>query len=68
MIIIVPNAPDDLELMMGSGNFIANRTDKVIESYFCFYSYSLEQSMDYTIVVTTGGQTFEIVLDSNLIV
>ena len=53
--IIVPNAPKDLEISLGPGNIKAHRTDKVIESYFTFYRYDL-QSLNYTVTVTTAGQ------------
>jgi hypothetical protein len=65
ILIIVPNAPDDLEITIGSENIKARRTDKVIESYYAFYSRDLK-SANYTIKVSTGGKTFEIVLDTPL--
>jgi hypothetical protein len=59
IIIIVPNAPKDLEISIGPDNIKANRTDKVIESYYTFYSHDL-RSADYTIKITTGNRAFEI--------
>lgn len=65
ILIIVPNAPTDLEISIGPDNIKAHRTDKVIESYFTFYRYDLKTA-DYTLQVTTGGQTFEITLNAPL--
>jgi hypothetical protein len=63
IIIIVPNAPEDLEITIGTTE--ASRTDKAFESYFSFYSYSF-QSDFYTLTVTTGDETFEITTDTPL--
>jgi hypothetical protein len=60
--IIAPNAPDDLEISIGLENIKARRTDKLTESYFAFYSADLK-SANYTVKVSTGGKTFETVLD-----
>jgi hypothetical protein len=60
--IIVPGAPDDLEISIGLENIKARRTDKLTESYFAFYSSDLK-SANYTVTVSTGGKTFETVLD-----
>jgi hypothetical protein len=63
ILIIVPNAPADLEISIG--NIKAGRTDKVIESYFTFYRSFLKSS-DNTLKITTGGNSFEITLDTPL--
>ncbi|MFC1930443.1 hypothetical protein ACFLWE_00935 [Chloroflexota bacterium] len=63
ILIIVPNAPADLEISIG--NTKANRTDKVIESYYAFYSRDLKSTY-YTVNVTTKDHTFEIILDAPL--
>jgi hypothetical protein len=61
ILIIVPNAPKDLEISIGLDKIKAGRTDKAFESYFTFYRYSL-QSSDYTVTVTTAGNSFGITL------
>jgi hypothetical protein len=66
VIIIVPNAPEDLEIELGYTNVKARRTDKVVESYFCFYNYELKQSFDYTLRVKTGDGIFEVTPDFQL--
>ncbi len=66
VIIIVPNAPHDLEIELGYSNIKAYRTDKVIESYFCFYKYDLKQSFDYTLRVKTEDGVFEVTPDFQL--
>lgn len=60
IIIIVPNAPQDLEISIG--DIEGNRIDKTFESYFTFYSY-LFQNIEYTLTCTTGNTFFEITLD-----
>jgi hypothetical protein len=65
IIIIVPNAPDDLNISIEPGNIQAHRTDKVLESYFSFYSYDLK-SAEYKLKITTGGSTFEVPLNAPL--
>jgi hypothetical protein len=65
ILIIVPSAPDDLEISIGE-NAIANRIEhKEFESFYTFYSYQLK-SAEYVVTVTTGGNTFEIKLDTPL--
>jgi len=68
ILIIVYNAPDDLEISIGSGNNIvkAKRTDKSFESYYTFYSMDMKIAGDYNIKVTTGNSHFEISLDEPL--
>ncbi|NLT27898.1 MAG: hypothetical protein GXX97_02355 [Dehalococcoidales bacterium] len=63
IIIIVPNAPQNLEISID--NIQANRTEKAFESYFSFYSYSF-QAVGYTLTFTSGSDVFEITLDSPL--
>ena len=62
ILIIVPNAPGDLEISIGPENIKGERTDKVIESYYTFYFYDLKPA-DYTAKVTTGDTTFEVILN-----
>ncbi len=66
ILIIVPNAPTDLEIVLVPENIKALRTDKTFESYFTFYRYNLNQSSEYTVRVSTGGRAFEITLDTPL--
>ena len=63
IIIIVANAPDDLEISLGVNGSPAQRTDKTIESYYSFYGYNLKP-VDYILKVTTSDETFELLLDS----
>ncbi len=63
IIIIVPNAPQNLEISID--NIQAGRTEKAFESYFSFYSYSF-QSVEYTLTFTSGSDVFEITLDNPL--
>ncbi|HHV99615.1 MAG TPA: hypothetical protein GXX36_08590 [Clostridiaceae bacterium] len=68
IIIIVNNAPDDLEISVGSGNTYVktNKTSNIIESYYTFYSRDLKADDGYTIKVSTAGSTFEILLEEPL--
>jgi hypothetical protein len=63
VIIIVPDAPRDLEITLEPGHLKAMRTDKVVESYFAFYSFGL-QSTETAVKVSTGASVFEIPLGS----
>ncbi|MEA4849702.1 MAG: hypothetical protein VB106_20930 [Clostridiaceae bacterium] len=68
ILIIVPNAPDDLEISIGSGNTDAkaNVRDKILEKYYAFYSSELRTAKDYTINISTGEKNFKIVLEEPL--
>ena len=65
ILIIVNNAPDDLEISIGSEKAIAKAhiSDKVIEKYYTFYSRDLRAANDYIVKVNTGDSTFEVVLE-----
>lgn len=65
ILIIVPNAPEDLRISIGSEDTYteANKTDKIMESYYAFYSHELKRANDYTIKVSTGESVFEILLE-----
>ncbi len=65
ILIIVPNAPSDLEITIEPGNIKTQRTDKAFESYYAAYSTNFK-STDYTLKVTTGDRTFEIELGTPL--
>ncbi|MDD3705185.1 MAG: hypothetical protein PHC45_03850 [Clostridiaceae bacterium] len=68
ILIIVPNAPEDLEISIGSGNtnMKANMRDKIIEKYYAFYSSELRIANDYNINVSTREGSFEISLEKPL--
>ena len=65
ILIIVPNAPRDLEIGIGTGDTytLAKRIDKPMESYFTFYLSELRSINDYVLKINTGESTFEIELD-----
>ncbi len=65
ILIIVDNAPDDLEISIRLDNTYAKamKTDKVVETYFTFYSHGLRTAGDYTLRISSGSGTFEISLD-----
>ena len=63
ILIIVPDAPEDLKISFGPENIPAHREDKAIESYFTIYSYDLKIT-DYTVKITTEDTTFYIPLDA----
>jgi hypothetical protein len=65
ILIIVSHAPDDLDISIEPGGIQAHRTDKVLESYFAFYSYDLK-SADYHLKITTGGSSFDVALNAPL--
>lgn len=65
LIIIVPNAPDDLEIYIGSSDFM-NKTDKIIETYYTYYDRNLRSNQQYSLHVTSGDGTFEFVFREQL--
>lgn len=68
IIIIAGNAPDDLEISIGSGDTYvkARKTSNMIESYFTFYSRDLKTDNSYIVKVSSADGTFEILLDKPL--
>lgn len=68
ILIIVPNAPADLEIGIQSGDTytIARRIDKAMESYFTFYLGELRNVDNYILKVSTENRTIEIELDGPL--
>ena len=62
ILIIVPNAPDDLDITFGPENKQAHRDDKALESFFSIYAYNIT-SKDLILTVTTNDSTFSISLD-----
>jgi len=68
ILIIVPNASDNLEVSIESGGNVykSQKIDKLIESYYVFYSSEIKKSNDYVIVVSSEDERFEINLDKSL--
>jgi hypothetical protein len=81
ILIIVPNAPDDLTITIEPDNLKALRTDKAFERYFTFYIPFLSNRTrlrnnlnlpvddyvpDYQVKITSADRTFEVVLDTPL--
>jgi hypothetical protein len=65
ILIIVPNAPGDLEIRLMPENLEAHRDDKGLESHFTIYSQKIRNT-EHTIIVATGVTQFEIFLDTPL--
>lgn len=65
ILIIVPNAPDDLEITINvEDNLIkARETDKVIEKYYTFYYREMSTVSDYKFNIKTENTDYEIALD-----
>ena len=65
IMIIVPNAPGDLEISMKFGDsiFKARKTDKVIEKHYTFYSSEMRKTNNYILIVSTNSESFEINLN-----
>jgi hypothetical protein len=64
-LIIVPNAPDDLEISIGSEVTFtkAKVTDKIIERYYTFYYRDVQKVSDYTLRIMSGNIHYDISLD-----
>jgi hypothetical protein len=65
ILIIVPNAPGDLEISLMPEDQTAHRDDKGLESHFTIYT-PLLRNTKHTIIVTTEAIQFEILLDTPL--
>ncbi|MFT9494570.1 hypothetical protein [Anaerosolibacter sp.] len=65
ILIIVPNAPDDLEISIGSEDTFtkAKKTDKTIERYYTFYYRDVQKVSSYTLSIMRGNTHYEIALD-----
>jgi hypothetical protein len=63
ILIIVPRAPDDLEICIVENGARARMIDKTIEKHYALYSHALNSVEDYTLRVSTGEITFNIALD-----
>jgi len=69
IIIIVSNAPNDMDIKLNIGDKLINsvRTDKVMESYFSFYSFDfINDPNKYTIEMTIGDNKSIIKLEKPL--
>lgn len=68
ILIIVPNAPDDLEISIGTGDTFteARETKKLIETHYTFYSREIRIVSDYTFTISTGDINYEIALEKPL--
>lgn len=68
ILIIVPDAPDNLEISIGSNNEYkkANKINKIIEVYYTFYSHDLRNTKNYNLKINTGDKTFEILINEPL--
>jgi hypothetical protein len=58
ILVIVPNAPDDLEIYLLPDNIKAGRTGKAYESYFTFYLPDLRSS-EHTLKIVSAKTSFE---------
>lgn len=69
ILIIVPNAPDDLEISIDSNGSIyepQGEINKTIEKYYTFYSNELTKSNDYKFIVKSNDENFEVNLDETM--
>ncbi|SKC82187.1 hypothetical protein [Maledivibacter halophilus] len=68
ILIIVPNAPDNLEISIESDNEYkkAGKSNKANETYYTFYLRDLKNTKEYNLKISTGSNTFEILLDQPL--
>lgn len=68
ILIIVPNAPNNLEIGIGANNTYskANVIDKGNEKYYIFYSREIRVLSSYTLKIKTDESTFSIPIDGPL--
>ncbi|MFA9422371.1 MAG: hypothetical protein ACERLG_02250 [Sedimentibacter sp.] len=68
ILIIVPNAPDNLEVSIESEGsmYEARQIDKSIEKYYTFYSSEMQKSNNYKLIVKNADNSFEIKLDETM--
>jgi len=66
ILIIAPDAPDELEISIGPADIKASMRDKIIERYYVFYSADLRIAKDYNINISTGEDSFEVLLEEPL--
>ncbi len=68
ILIIVPNAPDDLKISIESEGSIyeARKIDKTIEKYYTFYSSEMTKKNNYKLIVKSSDENFEINLNETM--
>ncbi|MBM7615757.1 hypothetical protein [Alkaliphilus hydrothermalis] len=68
ILIIVPDAPDDLEISIRVKNksVKARKTDKMIETYFTFYYMEFSRVDNYNLWVQSEGREFQISIEAPL--
>jgi hypothetical protein len=68
IIIIIFNAPSNLEISLGSGpsQKKAVKTDKSLESYYTFSLHDLKTVNNYTLKIKAENKSFEVPLDKPL--
>jgi len=68
ILIIVSNPPDDLDISIDNGEeiYAGKKIDKVVESYYTFYSSRMKKTNDYILIVTSEDENFEMKLDDSL--
>ena len=68
ILIIVSNAPDDLEISIGSDDDIykGREIKKVLETYYTFYSREMKNLNDYIFTISTNNESYEIKIDRTL--
>lgn len=68
ILIIVPNAPDDLEISIGVEDTFtkARKTDKLIETYYTFYYREIKMASEYIFTISTGDINYNISIEEPL--
>jgi len=68
ILIIVSNAPDDLEISIVSddGLYKGREIKKVLETYYTFYSSEMKNLNNYIFTVSTNNESYEINIDKTL--
>ncbi|ABW19347.1 hypothetical protein [Alkaliphilus oremlandii] len=69
ILIIVPNAPTDLEISMNINNNIVRgrKTDKLIESQYTFYYREIKMAPAYILTIETEDHQYEIPFEKPII-
>lgn len=65
ILIIVPNAPDNLEISLKHTYLDegSTKSSKAFETYYTFYIYNLRNDEEYFLIVDKGDETFEVSID-----
>ncbi|PHS32057.1 MAG: hypothetical protein COA82_09600 [Alkaliphilus sp.] len=68
IVIIVPNAPSDLEISIDANNEYTKvyRLNRGVEAHYTFYLYDLKKTEKYSFLFKTADKTFEAVIDKPL--